>query len=457
MRRFHGQLCVEQNFFGSKQSAIRRSCMLALIFRTFCLISLLAGATAADDWPGFRGSTGDGISTEKDPPVVWSANEGIRWRTRLQGRGNSSPVVVAGRVYLTSRRKDDSLWLHAFETKDGSVAWEKNVTVGKLSAKAPFGLYGSDHDAATPTAVANDSLVCALFGTGDLVCFDRDGRLLWRRNLMADYGELDINFGIGASPRLWRETIYLSCLSKGPTYVIAIDVRNGKNRWKVERDFPAREDGEDSYATPAIWELDGNVRLLVAGADRLNAYALASGRQLWVAGGFGINAKTGRIIASPAFSGEVVLQCTGNPQGNGRAIALRVNGKAKDDITDSHRIWRFERRTPDRPSPMCYEGNAYLVRDSGMTYCLDLESGKQLWTERLAAGKYYASIIAADGKLYFQNVRGTTTVLQAGGEFRKLAENTVKGRAFNATPAISDGVIYLRSYDALIAIDGSRQ
>ena len=434
-----------------------------------CLRALLCSAAAigaglveaaGEDWPGFRGSTGDGVSGETDLPLHWGGENGIglRWRTELEGRGNSSPVVVGNRLYLTSRRKEDgnSLWLHSFDTADGSLAWEEKVTSGALPARAPFGLYGSDHDAATPTPVANADLVSALFGTGELVCFDRDGRELWRRNLFDDFGELDINFGIGASPRLWDGIIYLSCLSKGPTYVLAIDARTGRDIWKTERDFPARVDAEDSYLTPAIWSPVGSdPLLLVAGADRLNSYSLKTGEQRWVCAGFDINADTGRIIASPAFSGETILQCSGNPRGNGRAIALRAEGRTGGNITESNVLWRFERRTPDRPSPVIYQGKAYIVRDNGVAYCLDVASGEIHWQERLAGGKYYPSVIAGDFRVYFHNMRGITTVIEAGEVYRKLAENAVPGRSFNATPAISGGSIYLRSYDALIAVGES--
>ena len=411
------------------------------------------------DWPGFRGATGDGISTEKKLPVSWDATKGIAWRTELTGRGNSSPVVAGGSVYITSQRSDETLWLHAFDEVTGALLWEKNVTSGKLPATGKTGLYQRDHDAASPTVAANSELVCVLFGTADLACFDRSGKEIWSRNLNDDYGRLDINFGISFSPRIWEGTIYLSCLSKGPSYVIAIDAKSGRNRWKTDRSYTAFVDGNDSYATPAIWKSAsrGPVSLLVAGTDRLAAYDLKNGKERWVAEGFKINSKTGRMIPSPAVSSEgYVVQCSGNPQSNGRAIAFRINSNTRGTVRESARLWTIEKRSPDRPTPVCVNGRVYFVRDSANGFCIELRSGKKLWEARLAGGKHYASLVAGDGKIYFHNVRGITTVIEEGDEFRKISENTLPGgQTYHATPAIANGTIFFRSYQYLIAVDGS--
>ncbi len=422
-------------------------------------VLLAASICQAEDWPGFRGATGDGRSPETNLPTKWSAEEGIAWQAELQGRGNSSPVVAGGTVYVTAQRKDTSLWLHAFDEASGALRWERNTGEGKLPAKAKFGLYHRDHDAASPTVAANDSLVCALFGTADLVCYDRSGNKLWSRNLNDDYGALDINFGVSFSPRLWQGTLYLSCLSKGPAYVVAIDAGSGKTLWKIDRNFETFVDGNDSYATPAIWkpnDQSGTPRLLVAGADRLAGYDLRDGKQVWVADGLKINSKTGRIIPSPAVAENGwVIQCSGNPQSNGRAIAYRIEKDAAGEIGEDGRIWTVRGRSPDRPTPVCVGGRVYFVRDSAMAFCKDLQTGKTLWEARLAGGKNYASPIAGGGNIYCHNVRGITTVIECGDTFTKVSENQLPGSAtYHATPAIANGKLFFRNYETLIAVDG---
>ncbi len=421
-------------------------------------IGLLAGALTlcnlhAGTWPGFRGPTGVGIAWhEENLPVKWSANEGVRWRLALPGRGNSSPVVTKDRIYLTSQTKDKALWVIAIEKATGELLWKRQAGAGALAARGPENLWAHRHNPATSTPVASERRVFAFFGNGAFVCFDKEGEKIWERDLVEDYGEYDITFGMGSSPRFWKGKIYQPCMTKGPSYVVALDSEDGKTLWRKNRRLPAEDDGPDAYSTPAIWrDKDDNAQLVVAGSDHVDAYNLETGEQIWVSAGLKINSPYGRVIASPAVSRETIVQCSGNPGGGGLGLAIALRGGGRGDVTESNRRWEFKQKSADGSTPVIYEGKVFWVRENGVGNCLNVRTGEVLWEERLARGPYFASVVAGDGKIYFLSVEGVCTVVKAGENFEKLSDNRLEGK-FYATPAVSDGVLYLRSEDTLYAI-----
>jgi outer membrane protein assembly factor BamB len=288
-----------------------------------CCATSLAGA----DWPGFRGATGSGVSPDSGLPVKWSATDNLRWVTKLPGRANSSPAVIGDRVYLTTATDDDTLQVLALAASSGEKVWTRSVGSGKLRTFGAEELYAHRHNSATPTPAADEGHVWAFFGTGLLVCLDRDGNVRWEKNLTTEYGEYDVRFGMASSPRLWGENLYLTCLQKGPSYVVALDKRSGKEVWKKERSFPAEDDGPDAYSSPVLLKENGKVALIVAGSDHVNAYDTRSGAQLWFSGGLKVDSAYGRIICSPAVGDGVVVQCSANPpNAPGHAVAWRTGG-----------------------------------------------------------------------------------------------------------------------------------
>jgi outer membrane protein assembly factor BamB len=424
---------------------------LAYLIATMAMISLAPGAQA-DSWPGFRGAAGTGVSNATNLPTTWSATTNIKWRIDLPGRGNSSPVATKNRIYVTAQTEDLGLWLIAIEKHSGELIWKKQLASGELAASGEKNLYAHRHNPATPTVAASESHVWAFFGTGDLFCLSAAGKQRWHRNLVEDYGDYDIAFGMASSPRVWKGKIYVSCSTKGPSYVLALDVKNGKTLWKKERNFEAEEDGADAYSSPIVWKRLNQEELLVAGKDHLNSYDLNTGEQNWFSAGFKVKSPYGRIIASPAVSPGVIVQCAGNPGGGGigRAIAIRPGGNG--DVTQSGQLWTIERTAPDGATPVCYGDHVYLVRANGITICADLKTGKKLWEERVAQGEYFCSTIAGDNKIYVLGTTGVCTVIEAGPKFNRLATNKLPG-TFYASPAISDGILFLRSETSLFAIE----
>lgn len=437
-----------------------KASQIGLMFFVGIGVGLLNLNAHAETWPGFRGHAGTGVSPDKNLPTEWSAKKNITWSVELFGRGNSSPCITSDRVYLTTKNVSKTervpLYVMSIDRKSGKMLWRTKVGEGNLEAKGPKNLYVSRHNSATPTASADEKHVWAFFGTGLLVCLDRAGEIQWSRNLAEEYGSYDITFGMGSSPRLWGDLLYVACMTKGTSYVVALNKATGKQVWKANRQFPAKDDGPDSYSTPFVYEHEGGNQLLVSGCDHINAYDPKTGDQIWSSDGLTITSKFGRVIASPTASDNLIVATSGNPGGGGlgRSIGIRPGGKG--DISQSHRLWKYEKTSPDSSSPIIYKDLLYLMSHEGIASCVSPKTGELVWRERLGKGDapYYASLVAGGGKVYFLSRDGRCTVVQAGPNAKVLAENQLPEDGYFATPAISDGTIYIRGHKHLYAIGG---
>jgi outer membrane protein assembly factor BamB len=404
---------------------------------------------SAEMWSGFRGNTGASVSNETGLPVEWSESQGVLWSTPLPGASNSSPAVTSRRVYVTSFNADDaSLIVVALDRANGKILWQKTVGRGNLIAYGPPELFRHRHNPATPSPCADEhDNVYAFFGTGDLVSLDRDGNVRWQRNLAEEYGPYDLKFGMGSSPRLWKDRLIVACVHKGPSYVVALDAATGKEIWLADRNYVCLGDATDAYTTPAVLEIPGKAPLaVVSGADHVDAYDLETGRRVWENGGLVLeNEEYARTIASPAVGDGMVVAPSAKAK-----LAVALPGDGAGDVTNSPEVKKVPLLS-DCPSPTIYRGLAYSVRDDGVGNCVDLKTGKELWKSRIGGERYQASPVAGDGKVYFLSLEGKCTVIEAGPAFNVLSENVIPGEYY-ATPAISDRVIFLRSRSHIVAV-----
>ena len=437
---------------------------MILLRRFFTLVVILTCSSVstlwADTWPGYRGATGSGVSNEKNIPVKWAADDNLTWDTALPGLGNSSPAVTSDRIYVTSRNPEDqSLWVISVDRADGRILWKKEIGSGEIIGNGPPGAFRPRHNAATPTASADEKHVWAYFGTGHFVCLSKAGKIVWEQNLAEDYGDYDIKFGMGSSPRLWGDLLYVACMHKGPSYVLALDKLTGKEVWMTMRNYRIDDDRPDAYSTPMVLELEDHTEIVVSGANHLNAYDPISGKQIWISSGLTVDAAYGRISSSPAVSQEIIFA---GAAGRRQGIAVRTGGKG--DITEAPGNWRVEKVT-DCPTPVIYRGLVYALRDDGVCACYDAMTGKRQWQKRITGRKaalFRASPVAADGHVYLLSLDGQCTVIKADRKFTVISKNVVPipegddGR-FYATPSISNGVIYLRGRDHRDAIGKLRK
>lgn len=402
----------------------------------------LALVSQAADWPAWRGVDGLGVSPEKGLPLEWSHERNVAWRTVLPGRGSSSPIVVGGRVYVTTQTEGKGLRVLAVDAATGALAWDTEVANGALHAH-------DLHNMATPSAVSDGKSVWVLFGTGDYARLDLGGKVVWHRNFVKEFGPIRTNHGYGTSPVLLDGRLYLTLMHQGPSWFLAVDAATGKDLWKKERSFGAEQEAQDSYSTPFVLRHEGRTELVVAGGEVLNAYVPATGEEAWRFGGLKVPHPYGRTIAGPTGGDGVVVVVSSGFQNRGSTTAIRAGGKG--DVTATHRLWNQAKFSADCPTPVIHDGLLYSVRDDGMASCLDLKTGEPQWQERLFSDNVKVSPVFGDGRVYFQSGQSQCVVVAAGRKFEVLARNALK-ESTQATPAIAGGRIYLRTDEALYAI-----
>jgi len=409
-------------------------------------VGALAGSVAlAEDWPHWRGPSRNGVSTEKGLPVRWTATENVAWKRPLPDRSGATPIVSGARIFLNVA-DGDALSLWALDRATGATVWSRPLGGGNTRMRK--------QNMSSPSPVTDGRTVYVMTGTGILKAFDFAGRELWARDIPKDYGAFGLQWGYASSPLLAGDALYVQVLhgmnTDDPSYVLRIDTATGKNRWRVERPTDAVRESPDSYSTPALVERGAQRELVVTGGDYVTGHDLATGRELWRAGGLNPDRDSNyRIVASPVVVGDLVLA----PTRVKPLLAIRAGGRG--DVTTSHRVWSFD-NGPDVPTPVTDGTRAYIVTDRGIAWCLDVATGRTLYgPERLKPGTYSASPVLADGRIYVTNEDGVTSVIKAGPAFELLAENDVAEYTLSS-PAISNGRIYLRTEKHLYAIGGKQ-
>lgn len=427
--------------------------MIRVLLCSLLALAVSTGAAVAENWPHWRGPTMNGISTEKDLPTEWSSTKNVAWKVPLPGPAGASPVVWNDRVFVTSV-DGERLVLICISTK-GKKLWE--VTVGKGNRRARR----DEGNSASPSPTTDGKYVYAMFGSGDLGCYDFDGNKIWHFNLQDRFGPFRIQFGMTSSPVLWKDRLLLQLIHgerrRGPelAMIAAIDKKTGKTIWKKPRLTQATNENRHSYASPIIYS-KGTLNLFIThGADYTIAYDPKSGAEIWRMGGLNPHGEddrqyhgTLRFVASPAANEGLVVIPTAKRY---PVFAIRPMFKGELDKQKDAVVWKYPRNTPDVPSPLIKNGLVYLCRENGNLMCLDAKTGKLLYEKRTHETRHRASPVYADGKIYTTSRDGIVTVTQAGREFKILAQNSL-GDAISASPAISNGTIYLRSFKALWAI-----
>jgi outer membrane protein assembly factor BamB len=416
----------------------------------------------AENWPGWRGAARTGVSDETGLPVTWSEKQGVSWKVALPGSGISNPIVWDDRVFVTASdgRNQDELHLICLGRDDGSEKWHL-----RLWGSAPTLYHPTKSSMASPSPVTDGEHVFAFYGSGDVVCVDFDGGLLWQRSLASEYGPFENRFAASSSPLLYRDLLLLQCDHYGPSYLLAIDKATGANRWKVDRPDVWLSWSSPQLTPPATANADGNPpmdnpkrtravktkalpaannvgeELLVCGSHRLDAYNPSTGEKLWTVSGM-----SRECVPTPVFGHGLIFATTGP---NGQTVCIQPGGHG--DVTASHVVWSNPKGAPFVPSPLLVGNGLYLVDDKGIGTCLDVVSGRVAWRKRFG-GAFTASPVSGDGKLYFCDESGKTIVVAANAnKYQELARNQL-GEAIFASPAISQGRLFIRTAGHLYCI-----
>ena len=397
----------------------------------------LAAWVSADNWPQWRGLDGFGHSKERNLPVTWSATENVKWKTPLPGPGMSSPIVWKDKVFLTQSldKAGTRRALICFDRKSGKEHWQR---VTEFSGKEST--YDPEPHFCSASPVTDGERVVAFFASAGMVCYDLNGNELWRRDL----GPCDQIWGTAASPIIYKNLVIHNFGPGERTFLIALDKRTGKDVWKV--DIPGGSFGKEpsnwngSWATPVVAKVNGRDELIAPWPKVLKAYDPATGKELWSCQGL-----TPLSYTSPLVSGDVVAQLCGF---GGSALAVKAGGTG--DVTESNRLWHVEKSTQRIGSGVVVGEHLYFPNENGIINCVELKTGKTLWAER-AAGQTWSSMVYGDGRIYLTNQRGETVVIAAKPVFEVLSRNPLNERS-QSSPAISDGDIFIRTYNHLWCI-----
>jgi outer membrane protein assembly factor BamB len=385
---------------------------------------------AAEDWPEFRGPTGQGHAIGQTPPLEWGPAKNVIWKVAVEGAGWSSPVVAGGHVFLTTavtsdNSEDASLRTVCLDAATGRSVWDVEV-FRQIGADAPKIHTKNSHASATPLVAGNRVFVH--FGHQGTACLDTSGKIVWR-NRELKYPPVH---GNGGSPILVDDLLVFSCDGASDPFVVALDATSGKVRWKTPR--PGETVKKFAFSTPLLITVNGRRQIVSPGAGSVGAFDPNDGREIWRVQYDGYS-----VIPRPVYGHGLVFVSTGydSPE----VLAIRPDGKG--DVTDSHVAWRQSRGAPNTPSMLLVGDELYFVSDRGVASCVDAKTGKSHWSERVGSA-FSASPVFADGRIYFQSEEGMATVVKAGKRFEKLAQNSLKERTL-ASIAVAHGRIFLRS------------
>ena len=389
---------------------------------------VLAAGPAADSWPGFRGD-GSSLAIVDNLPLRWSNEANIAWTAEISGYGQSSPVVWRERVFVTSAdgRQKETVLVSCFELQSGKLAWTKDFK-GLVPQEV------SDYiSRAAPTPAVDDQHVYAFFETGNLVALDHAGNVVWQRAVTTDYGDFRGNHGVGSSLALTDKAVLVLVCHDGPSYLLAVDKATGKTLWKTDRPQ------EVSWSSP-IYDPDQK-QIIVSSNGTCEAIDADTGRQIWFVTGL-----KGNTVPSATLTKDRVIVGSSEVGGN---LAIRRGGQG--DVTGTHVAWRSADATATFSSPLVYQDHVYVVNRAGVAYCLDLASGKTVWTHRIGES-CWTSPLGAGGRVYFFSKSGTTTVVAAGATLEVLSTNefTAEDRVYGV--AAVDRTFVLRSGSKLVCI-----
>jgi outer membrane protein assembly factor BamB len=391
-----------------------------------------ACSVLAENWPCWRGPRGDGSSLETRVPTFWNANSNIAWKVAVPGEGHSSPIVWGRHLFLTSALKESQQrLLLAFDRDTGRLLWQQTVVTAPLEAKNAENSYAS----ATPATDGKNVYVTFLDRKEVVVAaYDFSGKQLW----IARPGEFYSQWGFSHNPNLFEDKLIVVCDSKGENFIAALDRAAGRTVWKVQRDNPSQ-----SYSPPLIRELAGRPQMVVAGNKAVTSYDPRTGKLLWV-----VKAPASDSVATPTFNEKagLVLSCTSWPK---RAL-LAIKPDGNGEVTQTHVAWTTTEGAPYVPSPISagdwFFTSSYSTKEA---HCYEARSGTVLWREKI--GLCHASPVSANGLLYFLNDDGVTWVLKAGPQAEVVARNELGEKTY-ASPAISEGRIFLRGFSHLYCI-----
>lgn len=404
---------------------------MLVVFGLITILTFLPAACAAESWPQFRGPDGDGRADGAKLPVQFGEETNLKWKTVIDGKGWSSPVVWGDQIWMTTATADGKeMFAVCVSRNSGEIVHHKLVfTNEKPRFCHPTNSYAS------PTPVIEEDRVYVHFGSYGTACLDTEtAEPVWtRRDLPCNHWR-----GPGSSPILYQNLLIVAYDGYDLQYIAALDKNTGKTVWKRNRDIDygtTNGDRKKAYCTCTVFEHDGRTQVISPSAVETISYNPNTGKELWRVRHGGMNA-----AARPIYAHGLVYIAAGS--GKRSMIAVRPDGQG--DVSDSHIQWQFSKGAPKRPSPVLHEGNLYLIDDNGVATCMDASTAKVHWQARVG-GNYRASPLLADGKIYFFEMEGKVTVIEASAAGMNVVAENQLDHGFQASPAVAGDALYLRT------------
>jgi outer membrane protein assembly factor BamB len=406
----------------------------AICWRALLGAVLLSLPAAAEDWPCWRGPRLDGTSQERSLPLHWSESSNLTWKAEVPGTGHASPIVFGDHVFLVcALTETQERLLLCLDRRDGHLRWQKTALTASLEKKNSLNSFASS------TPATDGKLVCVAFLDRDrmfVAAYDFNGERKWA----VHPGPFASLHGFCSSPILYRDKVILNGDHDGDSYLVALSREDGHILWKTPRENHTR-----SYCAPLIRAMAGRPQMVLSGDKCVASYDPNTGKRYWV-----IDGPTEQFVASPVFHEKSGLVFITGGFPDHHILAIRPDGTG--DVTQTHIVWRTTEGAAYVPSPII-EGDYFLVvADGGVAHCFEAQTGKLAWKERL--GEEHASLVSAEGRVYFLNDKGVMTIVKVGPQFERIAQNAIGEKCF-ASPALSHGQIFLRGDKHLFCI-GSR-
>ncbi|OHB64618.1 MAG: hypothetical protein A2Y77_09230 [Planctomycetes bacterium RBG_13_62_9] len=402
---------------------------------------LVVPLAQAEDWPWFRGPGRQGISQEKGVPTQWSATSNIHWKTPIPGAGWSSPIVLGDKIFVTAALEEgSSLHLLCLDRKNGQVVWDKAVTEQKAGHKQQYNSY------ATSTPATDGQRIYVIACDGRVLGVAMDGSVEWVNSDFDYYSE----HGLAVSPILYEDLVIVpfDWSSRPPNekvgwqvpwdkaVILAIDKNTGKTRWKG-----SRSSSRIAHVTPQVVKVDGRDQLISGAGNVIQGHDPRTGELIWT-----VSSPGEGVVPSIVIGAGLVFTASGFGESTVRAV--RLGGKG--DVTQTHRVWESKEDVPKMSSMLYVAPHLYLATETGVVKCFKAATGEVLWRQRLG-GKFSASPVWADGRVYFLGENGKMTVVEEGPQFKPVATNEL-GETCCASPAISQGNLFIRTQKTLYCI-----
>jgi len=406
---------------------------------TLALLLLTLPLAADENWPRFRGPRADGCTDSTGLPTTWSEEKNIKWKAPLHDRGWSSPVVWGDQIWVTAATEDGKVdYAICVDKNDGHIIHDLKL----WENEKVYPLGNGTNSYASCTSVIEPGRVYVHFGSYGTACLDTaTGKILWQRHdLPCEHYR-----GPGSSPILFENLLIFHMDGFDFQYAVALDKVTGDTVWKTDRDVNYGSDNGDvmkAFSTPMVIEAAGKLQLISPTAMSAFSYDPRTGKEIWR-----VRYPSHSVGAPPLYHNGLVLINTGF----GKADLLAVRPDGQGDVTNTHVVWAAKQNIGSKPGQVVVDDLILNVHDKGVASCLDAKNGKELWTNRLG-GEFSAALLYGDGKVYFCDHTGTTTVVKPARQYKELAVNKLDDGCL-ASPAVTGKALIWRTRSALYRIE----